>query len=149
MASQPVVVVAGPTASGKSALALDLARCLNGVIINADALQLYRDLPILTARPGTAMMAAAPHQLFGILDPDEVSSAGWWRRQAQQTIEATLAQGKLPILVGGTGLYLRSLMEGISSIPPIPQPIRDATRQHLQGVGHEAFHAELSQLDPE
>src|SRR5690349_22241552 len=111
---KPVLVVAGPTASGKSALAARLARDLDGVVINADSMQVYRDLPVLTAQPGETEQAAVPHRLYGFLALDDVCSAERWAALARQEIDAAHAAGKLPILCGGTGLYLRALMQGFS-----------------------------------
>jgi len=107
-----VVIIAGPTASGKSALALALAEHYRGTILNADALQTYRDLKVLTARPDAATEARAPHRLYGFLDAAERGSAARWRDVALAEIAAAIAGGRMPILVGGTGLYLRALVEG-------------------------------------
>ncbi len=108
----PVVVIAGPTASGKSALALELAEAVNGTIINADSLQMYRDLPLLTAQPDAAATRRVPHRLYGILDAAERGSVGRWRDAALAEIAQTQGAGRLPIVVGGTGLYLRALTTG-------------------------------------
>jgi len=144
----PPIVVAGPTASGKSTLALRLAETLVGVVINADALQLYRDLAILTARPDAAALARAPHRLYGILDAAERSSAAAWRRLALAEIAAAQAAGLRPILVGGSGLYLRALTEGLAPVPPVPAAIRAATQARRAALGAAAFHAELATQDP-
>src|SRR5947207_12249424 len=121
---QPVILIAGPTASGKSAVALELAAAYRGTIINADSLQTYRDLRILSARPDDAAMAQAPHRLYGYLDAAERGSAGRWRTLALSEIAASLRAGRLPIVVGGTGLYLRALQHGLAAIPPVPAAIR-------------------------
>ncbi len=123
-----MAVIAGPTASGKSALALALARARRGTIINADASQLYADLRIVSARPTPEEEAAAPHRLYGVLDGDDVASAAGWADMARAAIAETLAEGRLPILVGGTGLYLRVLIDGIAPVPEIPPEVRDAVR---------------------
>jgi tRNA dimethylallyltransferase len=123
-----VAVIAGPTASGKSALALALARDRRGTIINADASQLYADLRIITARPSPQEAAAVPHRLYGVLDGDHVASAAVWVDLARAAIAETLAEGRLPILVGGTGLYLRALIDGIAPVPAIPDDIRETVR---------------------
>ncbi|WP_448578592.1 tRNA (adenosine(37)-N6)-dimethylallyltransferase MiaA [Thermaurantiacus sp.] len=128
MEKPPLIVIAGPTASGKSALALDLARTLGGVLINADASQLYRDLRILSARPTAAEEAEAPHRLYGILPGEEACSAARWAAMARDEIASAHAAGRIPILVGGTGLYLRTLIEGIAPVPPIPEEIRAEVR---------------------
>jgi tRNA dimethylallyltransferase len=143
-----VVVIGGPTASGKSAAALALAREHPAVIINADAMQVYRDLRILTARPSDAEIALAPHRLYGVLDGDDPCTAGRWRRLALAEIEAAHAAGALPIVVGGSGLYLKALIDGIADIPPIADAIRAQGRALLISIGAQAFHAELARIDP-
>ena len=145
---RPVVIVTGPTASGKSALALAAARALGGVIVNADAMQVYRELAILTARPGPADLAAAPHRLYGLLPGVEACSAGQWRDLALAEIAEAHASGGLPILVGGTGLYLRALACGLAPLPPIPEAPREAARARHRQLGGPAFHAELADRDP-
>src|SRR5262245_541243 len=144
----PALVIAGPTASGKSALALALARELGGVVINADSMQVYRELCVLTARPTPADEAAAPHRLYGVLPAAERCSAGRWRSLALAEIDAARAAGRRPILVGGTGLYLRALAEGLAAVPPVPAEIRDAARARREAIGAAAFHAELARRDP-
>lgn len=145
----PILVLAGPTASGKSALGIALARQFNGTVINADSMQVYRDLRVLTARPDDAEMAQAPHRLYGVLDGAEHGTAARWVELAREAIAATLAEGRLPILLGGTGMYLRSLFEGIADIPPIPDETRAAMRAQLDAEGPEALHAALAAADPE
>jgi tRNA dimethylallyltransferase len=124
----PLAVIAGPTASGKSALAVAMARARNGVIVNADASQVYADLRLLSARPSAAEEALAPHRLYGIIDGREACTAARWAGLAKAEIEAAWAAGRLPILVGGTGLYLRTLLEGISPVPPVAAAVRAAVR---------------------
>ena len=148
LSQDTVIIVAGPTASGKSALALALAEHYGGAVINADALQLYRDLKILTARPGAAEEARAPHRLYGFLDAAERGSAARWRDLALAEIAASLAAGRLPILVGGTGLYLRALMGGLAPVPDIPPAIRAEAAELYERLGGAAFRAELARLDP-
>jgi tRNA dimethylallyltransferase len=143
-----ILVVGGPTASGKSALALALARRFGGVVINADSMQVYADLALLTARPGAVECKAAPHRLYGVLHVPQVCSAGEWRRRALVEIDAALSAGHVPIVVGGTGLYLRSLLEGIADIPPIAPEIRAAARAEADRIGTPALHAELALRDP-
>jgi len=147
-AAAPVIIIAGPTASGKSALALELAMALDGTIINADSLQMYRDLRILTARPDAAAMARAPHLLYGVLDAAERGSVGLWRRLALGEIAAAHRGGRLPIVVGGTGLYLRALQYGIAAIPPVPAAIRDEAAELYRTLGGGAFRERLARLDP-
>lgn len=144
-----VVAVVGPTASGKSALALALAEALDGVVINADSMQVYRELAILTARPGPDVVARAPHRLYGTLPAAEPCSAARWRDLALGEIAAALASGRTPIVVGGTGLYLRALVEGIAEIPPVPPAVRAAAEARLAEIGGAAFRAELAGRDPE
>jgi tRNA dimethylallyltransferase len=145
---KPVLVVAGPTAGGKSALALRLARAFDGVVINADSMQVYRDLPILTAQPSEADMAAVPHRLYGFLALDDVCTAERWAGLARQEIDAAHAAGKLPILCGGTGLYLRALMQGFSPIPDVPADVRRAARDLLDEIGSPALRERLAARDP-
>jgi tRNA dimethylallyltransferase len=146
--SGKLIIVAGPTASGKSALALSIARAFGGTIINADSMQIYRDLRVLTARPDDAALAAAPHRLDGILDGAELCSAARWADLAHGEIAAAHGAGRLPIVVGGTGLYLRTLLNGIAAVPAIPDEVREAARARHREIGGEAFRAELAALDP-
>ena len=143
-----VLVVGGPTASGKSGLALGLARRLNGVVINADSMQVYRELSVLTARPGAEALAAAPHRLYGVLSAREACSVARWLGLALAEIADCHRAGKLPMVVGGTGLYLRALSHGLSELPDIPEEIRAAARQRLDSIGPAALHAELAARDP-
>ncbi len=144
----PVVVIAGPTASGKSALALALAEQLGGTVVNADALQCYRDLAILTARPDAAAQARAPHRLYGFLDAAERGSAGSWRALALAEIAAAASEGRLPIVVGGTGLYLRALQHGLAQFPEFPEAIREEATALHRALGGPAFRERLAELDP-
>ncbi len=145
---KPAIVIAGPTASGKSGLALNLAREMNGVVINADSMQVYAGLPILTAQPSAEDQAAAPHRLYGVLPPSELCSAARWRDLAAAEMEAAWVAGKLPIIVGGTGLYIRSLMQGLSPIPDIPDSIRESARARMEALGNAAFQTALAERDP-
>jgi tRNA dimethylallyltransferase len=140
----PLALIAGPTASGKSALALALAEASDGVIINADSAQLYRDLPILSAAPCAAERARADHRLYTWRDGALACSAAQWADLARGEIDAVHAAGRLPILVGGTGLYLRTLLDGIAPIPPIDPAVRAAVR----GACVSENYAALSPLDP-
>ena len=121
-AAQPdrAVLVAGPTASGKSALALELAERLGGTVINADSMQVYRELRTITARPTDADLARAPHALYGVRPAAEAGTAAWWRGAALGEMDAARAAGRVPILCGGTGLYFAALTEGLAEIPPVP-----------------------------
>jgi tRNA dimethylallyltransferase len=142
------VLIAGPTASGKSALALELARETSGVVINADSMQVYRDLRIITARPTQEEESRVPHGLYGHVDAAVNFSAGAWLTDAAEALAEAQAQGRLPIFVGGTGLYFKALTTGLSTVPPIPAEVRDGVRSRLERNGVEALHAELAQRDP-
>lgn len=141
------LLIAGPTASGKSALALALAERLGGVIINADAMQVYADLRVLTARPTPEEEARAPHRLFGHVDAGVARSAGDWLREAVAEIDSARAAGAVPILVGGTGLFFTALTEGLAEIPEIPREIRALARAEA-AADAPAAHARLAALDP-
>jgi tRNA dimethylallyltransferase len=144
-----VILIAGPTASGKSAVALDLAERLGGVIVNADSMQVYRELRIVTARPSAADETRAPHRLYGILPADDPCSVGRWLQWAHKEIEAALETGRVPIVVGGTGMYLSALTEGLAEIPEVPAAVRAAVQQRLARTGTAALHAELARRDPQ
>ena len=148
MTGAPVIVIFGPTASGKSSLAMDIAREFDGVIISADSMQVYEELRILTARPTAADEASAPHKLYGVLSAAEACSAGRWLQLAVPEIEAAWRADKLPVVAGGTGLYIRVLMEGLSHIPDVAEECRDATRSKFSEIGPEAFHELLAGADP-
>ncbi|HEX6441126.1 MAG TPA: tRNA (adenosine(37)-N6)-dimethylallyltransferase MiaA [Stellaceae bacterium] len=145
----PVIVVAGPTASGKSMLALELATLLGGTIINADSQQIYRDLPILTAQPDAAAVRHAPHRLYGFLDAAERGSAARWRALALAKIAAAHEAGRLPLVVGGTGLYLRALIQGLAPVPVIPSEIREEAAALYRELGGPGFREKVAALDPE
>ncbi|HYZ39675.1 MAG TPA: tRNA (adenosine(37)-N6)-dimethylallyltransferase MiaA, partial [Stellaceae bacterium] len=140
--------MAGPTASGKSVLALELAETLGGTIINADSQQCYRDLRILTARPNQAAESRVRHRLYGFLDASERGSVAGWTALALDQIEAAIAASRLPILVGGTGLYLRALEKGLASVPDIPREIREEAQELYRTLGGIGFRERLAQLDP-
>jgi tRNA dimethylallyltransferase len=144
----PVVLIAGPTASGKSAMALAVAEALGGTVVNADALQCYSDLRILSARPDAAAVSRAPHRLYGYLDAAERGSVAQWRLLALGEIAAAHESGHLPIVVGGTGLYLRTLQHGIAAIPPIPPAIRAEAIALYRALGGDAFRERLGTVDP-
>jgi len=144
----PVTLVAGPTASGKSALALRLALETGGEIVNADSMQLYADLRILTARPTPEHEAAAPHHLFGVADAAEAWSTGRWLRAATAVLADIAERGKAAIVVGGTGLYFRALTEGLAEIPPAPAAIRAEAQARYDAVGEAAFRTRLAAVDP-
>lgn len=147
-APPPALIIAGPTASGKSALAVELARQLDGVVINADSMQVYRELRILTARPSAAEEAAVPHALYGVRAAAEPGSAAWWRSAALLDMDAARAAGRLPILCGGTGLYLQALTQGLADIPDPGADARAEARALLAEIGPAALHARLAEADP-
>ena len=146
------IVIGGPTASGKSQLALELAEALGefggAAIINADSMQVYSELRIVTGRPSEQDEARAPHHLYGTIPAREACSAGRWRSLAAAEIAAVQASGRIPLVVGGTGLYLKVLTEGLAEIPTIPEPIRAQARARFEAIGVEGFHAELAVVDP-
>ena len=137
-----VALIAGPTASGKSALALRLAQATNGIVINADASQVYDDLQVLSARPSREEMGGIPHRLFGHIDGAEACTAARWAAEAREEIGKAHAEGRLPILVGGTGLYLRTLFDGIAPVPDIDPAIRSAVRAMPVADAHTALSIE-------
>jgi tRNA dimethylallyltransferase len=142
------VLIAGPTASGKSALALELAQKTGGVVINTDSMQVYRDLRIITARPTVEEEARAPHRLYGHVDASVNFSAGAWVADAAKVLADARAAGCLPIFIGGSGLYFKALTRGLSAVPPIPAETRETVRARLERDGVEALHAELARRDP-
>lgn len=148
MRDPAAILIAGPTASGKSALALLLAETLGGTIVNANSMQVYRDLHIITARPSPEDEARAPHRLYGHVDAGENYSVGRWCRDVTVALAETAAQGRVPILVGGTGLYFKALTSGLAAVPPIPADIRTHVRGRLQSEGVAPLFAELIKLDP-
>ena len=126
------VLIAGPTASGKSALALELAQATGGVIINADSMQVYRDLRVITARPTRDEEARVPHRLYGYVDAAVNFSAGSWAADAASVLAEVRAQNRLPIFTGGSGLYFKALTRGLSAVPPIPVDLRESVRARLE-----------------
>src|SRR5471032_450759 len=142
------VLIAGPTASGKSALALRLAERLNGTIVNADSMQIYRDFRVLTARPTPEEESRAPHLLYGHVDAAEPYSVGRWLADASRALSEIERVGRLPIFVGGTGLYFRALTWGLSSMPPVPEAVRAKIRGGAEGVEAAELHARLAARDP-
>jgi tRNA dimethylallyltransferase len=142
------ILLAGPSASGKSALALELAQHVDGVIVNADSMQVYRDLRIITARPTAADEARVPHLLYGHVDAAENYSVGRYVVDAGAALSEVARMGRLPIFVGGTGLYFKALIQGLAAVPPVPADIRAQVRDRLARVGTAALHAELAERDP-
>ena len=140
------VLIAGPTASGKSAAALELAEKTGGVVINADSMQVYAQAPILTAQPSAQDQARAPHRMYGHIDAREVYSVGRWRDDVLKILQDL--DGRMPIFVGGTGMYFMALTDGLADVPAIPDDVRDAARALLVEIGVEALHARLAVRDP-
>ena len=146
--STRVILIAGPTAGGKSGAAMTLAEKLGGEIVNADAIQVYRELHVLTARPSREDVARVPHHLYGHLSGSERNSAGRWVRAASAVIEDVLNRGLCVIVVGGTGLYFTALVDGLSPVPETPTAIRQIARKRLEKIGLAQFREELLARDP-
>jgi tRNA dimethylallyltransferase len=144
----PLILIAGPTASGKSALALTLAEKLGGIVVNADSMQVYRDLSIITARPTPEEERRVPHRLYGHIDAAVNFSVGRWCAEAGAVLAAAMREARAAILVGGTGLYFSALTRGIAAVPPIPAEIRNRVRRQLADDGVKALHADLKEHDP-
>ncbi|MEJ0042572.1 MAG: tRNA (adenosine(37)-N6)-dimethylallyltransferase MiaA [Rhizomicrobium sp.] len=147
--SVDAVLIAGPTASGKSRAALELAQAIGGVIVNADSMQVYREPRILTARPTDADTALVPHLLYGHVPAREPYSTGRYQSDAGHALHEVRAAHRVPIFVGGTGLYFRALTEGLSEMPQVPAGVRQAARARLAEIGNDAFHALLAARDPD
>jgi tRNA dimethylallyltransferase len=148
MQSSKAVLIAGPTASGKSALAFDLADRFAGAVINTDSMQVYRDLRIITARPTPDEEARVPHRLYGHVDAAVNFSAGAWVADATKVLAEARSENRLPIFIGGSGLYFKALTRGLSAVPPTPTEVREAVRARLERDGVEALHAALARRDP-
>jgi tRNA dimethylallyltransferase len=146
---RPVIVIGGPTASGKSSLALEIAEEFGGEVVNADSMQVYGDLEILTARPGADETRRVPHHLYGVLGVGERCSAGQWRTRALDAIRDIHSRARVPVVVGGTGLYLRALVTGLHRMPTVPTAIREDLNARLAAEGARSLHAELTACDPE
>ena len=142
-------IVAGPTASGKSALAAWMAARLGGTVVNADSMQVYRELRVVTARPSLEEEAAVPHALYGVRSGAEPASAAWWRSEALGAMDAARRAGRVPVLCGGTGLYLQALTQGLSEIPDPGEAARHEARERLRVDGPLALHAALARVDPQ
>jgi len=148
MTKKNAVLIAGPTASGKSALALEIASRMDGVVINADSMQVYRDLRIITARPTDEEMNRAPHRLYGHIGAEEIYSAGRWLREAEAEITAALEAGKTAIVIGGTGLYFSALLKGLSVVPEVSIEVRQQIRALGDKHQNNALHRMLAERDP-
>jgi len=148
MTEAKTILIAGPTASGKSALALALAGEIGGTIVNADSIQVYGDLRVITARPTAEEEARVPHRLYGHVDAAENYSVGRWLADVRPVLREADEAGRVPILVGGTGLYFKALTQGLSAVPPVPEDIRANVRARMEAEGPAALHAELLRRDP-
>ena len=142
------ILIAGPTASGKSGIALELARRIDGTIINTDSMQIYQDLSVLSARPDQSEMGGIPHLLYGVLDAAEVCSAGRWLSMARDAYESARREGRVPIFVGGTGLYFRALTEGLAMVPEIPIDVIERGEALRQQLGAQTFFEKFRESDP-
>ena len=149
MAKPAAILIAGPTASGKSALALAVAERLGGGVVNADSMQVYRDLRVITARPSPDDEMRAPHRLCGHVDAAINYSTGQWLRDVAAVLRELETQKRIPIFVGGTGLYFKALTKGLAAVPPIPAEIRERVRARVREEGAPALHAELLRFDPQ
>ena len=147
--TKDVYIIGGPTASGKSARSLELAKERNGVVINCDSMQIYDGLHILTAQPPEEDLAEAKHLLYSHLHPNEACSAGNWREIVEPIIHDLHDKGKTPIIVGGSGLYIKALTHGLSPMPDVPQEIRNDIVAKYEKIGAESFYEELKNRDPE
>ncbi len=143
----PILIIAGPTASGKSGLAMRFATQINGAIVNADSMQVYSCFPILSAQPDAQTKRNIPHYLYGTVNAPTISTAASWRKDAMDVIGKVLAEGKTPIVVGGTGLYLEALMHGISEIPDVPDELREKVIKEYEIMGGPAFRDRLMKVD--
>lgn len=144
-----ILIIAGPTASHKSAMAIEVAREFSGLIINADSMQVYKQLNILTARPQTECLKMAPHRLYGIFDADDPCSVGRWLNLVIVEVKRAWVQKKLPIIVGGTGMYIKALLSGLAPVPIIPPSSRADAIELYEKLGENLFRKELASLDPE
>lgn len=147
MEKPKAILIAGPTASGKSGLALRLARAVGGVVVNADSMQVYDGLQILSARPGEAEMDGVEHRLYGHVDPAAPYSAGHWLREMEPLLKELEARGLVPVICGGTGLYFKALLGGFDDLPPVPDAIRDHWRARGTSEAPEVLHRELAARD--
>ena len=144
-----IILIGGPTASGKSRLAMDIAKAVEGAVVNADSMQVYRELRVLTARPSLQDEAEVPHYLYGVLPATEPCSAALWADMCHGAIREIWQQNLIPVVVGGTGLYFKALLEGLAPVPQIPAETRHAIRLMLKEQGPEFLHERLTQLDPD
>ena len=147
--TEDAILITGPTASGKSALAIKWARETKGVVINADSMQVYDTLRILTARPSDEDMQGIPHHLYGHVPADTAYSTGLWLKDISALLKQLKRDGVMPVIVGGTGLYFRALTEGLSDMPEVPDDLRQSLRARMAEEGSAALHAELQDVDPE
>lgn len=145
----PIIILAGPTASGKSAVALDIVQAIGAVIINCDAMQVYQQIPIITAQPSKAEQILVQHALYGCVSVAEQTSVSYWLSLVKPVIKQVWEQGKVPLIVGGTGMYIKGLLEGIAPIPEVDLVVRQEVRDEFARIGNEAFYAFLAKEDPQ
>jgi tRNA dimethylallyltransferase len=148
MSGKSAILIAGPTASGKTALAIAVARALNGVVINADSMQVYRELRVLSARPTPDEEMLAPHRLYGVVPAAERFSVGKWLGRVEAELDAAWQGGVVPVVTGGTGLYFKALEEGLAPMPPVPDRVRAKWAARLRLLGAPALHRQLAVHDP-
>jgi tRNA dimethylallyltransferase len=146
--SMEAVLIAGPTSAGKSSAARALAERINGVVINADSMQVYAGLPVLSGQPSAEDRAGTPHRLYGHVSPAERYSSGRYQQEAQAAFTAARAEGRVPIFAGGTGLYFNALTQGLAPIPAVPPEVRAMVRQRFETLGRDEFYADLVRRDP-
>ncbi len=142
------ILIAGPTASGKSALSIDLAKRVDGIVINADSMQVYKDLRVITARPSVLEEAIVPHKMYGVIDGAEAFSVMDWAKMAMDEVNDAWSRGCTPILVGGTGMYFKTLLDGMALIPDVAPKVRETVREEAEKFGSQKLHEELAVYDP-
>lgn len=142
-----IVVISGPTASGKSSLAFELAKKINGCVINADSMQIYKGLPILSAQPTQEEQELVEHKLYSVLEPKDNNSVYVWLKLVEENVNKTLKNNKIPIIVGGTGMYISRLINGIKDLPTIPQELRNETIKLFDKIGYDEFYSMVEKID--
>lgn len=142
-----IIVISGPTASGKSSLAFELAKKINGCVINADSMQIYKGLPILSAQPTREEQELVEHKLYSVLEPKDNNSVYVWLKLVEESVNETLKDNKIPIIVGGTGMYISRLINGIKDLPTIPQELRNETIKLFDKIGYDEFYSMVEKID--
>lgn len=144
-----IIIISGPTASGKSGLALDIAKKVRGIVINADSMQIYQDLPVLSAQPTLEEQSEAPHALYNVISPYENCSVGKWLNLVNNVLSEAEQKNLVPIMVGGTGMYITKLVDGVSTIPDINETVRKEANELFHILGNESFYSKIKKIDPE